>query len=1721
MNQHRRSSRKRSADHLESNHIEKRTKYSGCSRHHKTTKLPCVDCGSYFRHCNILPDVHELSLKPEIAPHVKPHIVKGSFSSWEHYLETQFNLLREDFVAPLRKGIFNYKNQREPYDVKVYQRATFTEMVLSEDGILLSVKFKPLDNDMHQTMLINGTLLCFSQDNFETILFATVVNHNDRSQNNQVTRVKVEADNDILGILGLNINNYNIKFQEYTIIEAPAHYETYYYFLTSLKHAPRKIPFTSHLTDVTNSKIRRPLYLNRGNSVFKMAEVLEFKKDTHHSSCFDILSEWPSYDMTGLNKYQHEALKHALTHEIALIQGPPGTGKTFIGKKIVEALLVNKTKWDKRGTSPILVVCYTNQALDQFLEKLIKSDIIKKLDGNSRPYGNVINSHKIVRIGGGCRSGEVEECLIGRLHSKEQKAAKINKTIAKRPVGSTAYFKMKRELKRLSEHIKQQMQLLISNDPPSIEDLAEFIPPVHYDQLRKLYAYRCIDAWLKDNYNQQNQCVRFFARQPTSSNMPKNTHACHNMDMDENHENKNDFAVVKLRNHHTKWKIAYNTAEAESITDINRLSLKERNKLYHYWIKLYRDNLYNEICNLIDKFNKTHAKLIKAHSTKDARTLQNAMVIGMTTTGAAKHRHLLEVLKPKIVIVEEAAEVIESHIIPCISTVTEHLILIGDQKQLQPKPQDYCLACKYNLNISLFERLILNHIQHKQLAVQYRMRPEIAGLIYPHIYETLTNDKSVTKYSDIRGISTNMYFFNHNYKENKGQNSHSYYNAREAVLVAGLCNYLLNQDYKPSEITVLAAYARQVNQLNGLIPAAARDAEDSHVEEISKYEDEEYVKIRTIDNYQGEENDIIILSLVRSNDMDKLGFLEFENRVCVALSRARKGLYCFGNFDLLYKSDIWKKILDDLKNKNQTGDKLPLCCSNHPEFITTITRPDDFQKVPEGGCSMQCNAPLECGHTCSLKCHIKDANHNQYKCKETCLKKCRSCGAPCKLECFMGCQRCEALIEKTIPRCNHTQHIPCYMEPDEFNCRAKCDKTCLRGHPCTLTCSEVCKCMETKAKTLACGHTVTLYCYENYAIPDCTAPCNKTCTTNKQNPHKCTKRCSDICGNCEAMVEVTLPWCGHKQQIPCYKQCNLNTINCTKMTATTLPVCEHNVVQCGANILDHSCRVPVTVKLPCGHNKEIECYKLQSMNKEDILASEKCSVKVTRIFQICKHTVELPCCDSQSIECPVKCNTELLCGHKCSGTCHECHQGRLHKPCMFHVSKLLCGHETTMKCSSTMIEPYPSCSYRCERYCPHSKCSHKCREACIPCNKPCNWKCPHYKCTRKCYERCNRPRCYQPCPCLNKCNHPCIGVCGEKCPDVCKLCDEELFLQLYVSLSQYKTKDDSTYIQLDCGHLFKRTELDPWVDARSKEFRLISCPKCNQMIYLDQRRYANAIRRTYDDITELYDVMDRSVETNIKLEAFMRYHTMIINIIKICGLSYLETLFQGISYKELNQFDNASDEELKQFAASCCNNSNSKFCHGIKEFIANKKENWLSAITIITNLFNAILCLLKFSDGNLEITHSLEVLLKFTLLNHQSLSLQVIQDVTRQQKRLALQIMINQLKKERMDHLDLQTVKQVENVLTPIRLKPLLSLEAERLYSKLSKLANKYGARLIDKKHILTPRLPLLYTGRWTQCSEGHYYCIPQLLPQISCDFLTSQECPHCSDYDDDIDHMD
>jgi len=97
-------------------------------------------------------------------------------------------------------------------------------------------------------------------------------------------------------------------------------------------------------------------------------------------------------------------------------------------------------------------------------------------------------------------------------------------------------------------------------------------------------------------------------------------------------------------------------------------------------------------------------------------------------------------------------------------------------------------------------------------------------------------------------------------------------NEYEAKFLAGLCRHLILQGYEPSEITVLTTYTGQMFLLK---------------KEISNLDSCRGVRVTVVDNYQGEENTIILLSLVRSNEQNNIGFLKTDNRICVAISRAK------------------------------------------------------------------------------------------------------------------------------------------------------------------------------------------------------------------------------------------------------------------------------------------------------------------------------------------------------------------------------------------------------------------------------------------------------------------------------------------------------------------------------------------------------------------------------------------------------------------------------------------------------------------------------------------------------------------------------------------------------------------------------------------------------------------------------------------------------------------
>lgn len=242
------------------------------------------------------------------------------------------------------------------------------------------------------------------------------------------------------------------------------------------------------------------------------------------------------------------------------------------------------------------------------------------------------------------------------------------------------------------------------------------------------------------------------------------------------------------------------------------------------WQKAILDDLVKEILSTGREFNLDQAELDRTFRERDANIIKTKRVIACTTNGAAKYSTEIQNAAPGIVLVEEAGEILESHILTSLGPHTEQLILIGDHKQLRPKCS-YELSVDqgdgFDLNRSLFERLVLKGFPHVTLTQQHRMRPEISSMIRHLTYPGLTDADSTRNRANIRGFRDNVIFVDHSEpevelkgsKELRDGSSTSKQNVFEAQMILKCVRYLAQQGYSSDKLVVLTPYLGQLKLL--------------------------------------------------------------------------------------------------------------------------------------------------------------------------------------------------------------------------------------------------------------------------------------------------------------------------------------------------------------------------------------------------------------------------------------------------------------------------------------------------------------------------------------------------------------------------------------------------------------------------------------------------------------------------------------------------------------------------------------------------------------------------------------------------------------------------------------------------------------------------------------------------------------------------------------------
>ncbi|XP_028125769.1 uncharacterized protein LOC114322616 isoform X1 [Camellia sinensis] len=302
--------------------------------------------------------------------------------------------------------------------------------------------------------------------------------------------------------------------------------------------------------------------------------------------------------------------------------------------------------------------------------------------------------------------------------------------------------------------------------------------------------------------------------------------------------------------------------------------------------------------------------------------LQNACLIFCTASSSTKlcteeeeeEEEEEEKKNPlELLVIDEAAQLKECEsTIPLQLSGIRHAILIGDEQQLPAMVQSK-ICQNVEFGRSLFERLVLLGHKKHLLSIQYRMHPSISMFPNREFYDNMISDGPNVKEGTyerlfLQGSMYGSYsFINVSYGQEGFDNRHSTKNMVEVAVATDIVARLFKESKASKQkvrIGCISPYKAQVFALEQKFGKTYNTDANSDFS----------VSVRSVDGFQGGEEDVIIISTVRCNGRGSVGFLSNRQRANVALTRARHCLWILGNGATLINSgSVWKKLVVDAK----------------------------------------------------------------------------------------------------------------------------------------------------------------------------------------------------------------------------------------------------------------------------------------------------------------------------------------------------------------------------------------------------------------------------------------------------------------------------------------------------------------------------------------------------------------------------------------------------------------------------------------------------------------------------------------------------------------------------------------------------------------------------------------------------------------------------------------
>ncbi len=309
-----------------------------------------------------------------------------------------------------------------------------------------------------------------------------------------------------------------------------------------------------------------------------------------------------------------------------------------------------------------------------------------------------------------------------------------------------------------------------------------------------------------------------------------------------------------------------------------------------------RKALFDEAYKIMKEVGYTEEYIIKD-------LIAKAQVITATLVGA--NHYTVRNLKYHTIVIDEAGQALEPACwIPILKA--QKVVLAGDHNQLSPTIKSN-EAARGGLSITLLEKCVALHPEAVVLLEeQYRMHETIMGYSSRVFYQNkLKAHPSVARHLLFSGDTPLAFIDTAGCGFDEKKDGTSISNPEEAVfllkhltvLVTALSTYYIMENF-PS-IAVISPYKQQIYQLNELL---------LHSPALLAYRTK--ISVNTIDSFQGQERDIVYISMTRSNINGEIGFLSDTRRMNVAMTRARKKLVVIGDSATLSQLKFYADFIE-------------------------------------------------------------------------------------------------------------------------------------------------------------------------------------------------------------------------------------------------------------------------------------------------------------------------------------------------------------------------------------------------------------------------------------------------------------------------------------------------------------------------------------------------------------------------------------------------------------------------------------------------------------------------------------------------------------------------------------------------------------------------------------------------------------------------------------------